>query len=138
MTLRYHWTEGSMPPPHHYARGVDLDGVEGRAWIRAGYGSAPVYDATFALRPDARDALWAALDDAGLWDQWARPERRAIGGSHWRLAVTDGDREATVHNDAHGPDDRRPGPLAEAVEAAVPAALWADLRAQRAAFIADR
>ncbi|WP_412068883.1 hypothetical protein [Rubrivirga sp. IMCC43871] len=138
MTLRYTWTEGSIPPPGHYKRGVDLDGVDGRAWIKAGYGSAPVFDATFTLRSDTRDTLRAALDAAGVWDEWTRPERRTIGGSHWRLPLTDGDRQPTIHNDARGPDDRHPGPIAEAIEAIVPDALWSDLRAQRTAFIADR
>ena len=135
MTLRYRWAKGSLPPPGHYSLGIDLDGSAGRAWLKAGYGRAPVFESLFVADADALGALWAALDIAGLWADWPRPEHRSIGGSPWRLTATDGDRRAEIHHNATGSDGRSPHPFREAVEALVPDALWTDLRARRTALL---
>ncbi|MEM1117450.1 MAG: hypothetical protein AAF845_07220 [Bacteroidota bacterium] len=134
--LRWRWREGSVPPPGHYRLGVDLaaDGT-GTAILVLGYGSGDPVEMPFALGPEARTALHDALTKAGLWtEDWCVPERRRIGGSHWDLTVTADGETVTVPPRAVAASGVSAAPIEAAVRAAVPEAVWDEVRARRTAY----
>lgn len=94
--VEYHWSAGSLPPPHHYAYTVTIE-PSGRAELvmRQGYGDdAPHWTETFTIALEELDALHGKMVENGLFTHvWRQMEHPPAGGStQWLVVTADGKR----------------------------------------------
>lgn len=135
----YHWREGSMPPPHHYAYDVALSDT-GAAEIRfrPDYPGehTPEWTAGFTVPAPAIEALQRLIRDEGVLDaEWREHDSPPVGGEYRWMVVRAGDVAVDVP-----PFPTEPGGLAAIyamIEALVPDPIWRDLRARRARYVAE-
>lgn len=140
--ITYDWREGSLPPPYHYSYRITLnaDGAATYA-LTPDYAGAdvPTWVESFTVSAAARDALYADLRAAGLWREgWREEPEPPVGGSSASLQATANGRTVQVPSFVVAAQQARAAQMYTLIEAQVPAALRAQLEAQREAYVAER
>jgi hypothetical protein len=130
MLLTYAWNSGSVPPPHYLEFEVVIDAQgAGRLECRPDYpmNAPPVWRWNFEVPRERADILVRLIAASG---SRSRDETAnggpAIGGSAESISVED---DGVIRVVAATPE------LVQAVRAAVPDEVWADLRARRQQFV---
>lgn len=140
--LTYDWREGSLPPPYHYSYQISVaaDG-SGTLALTPDYAGAgaPTWVESFQLSREARDELYRALVEQGLLrERWRAEPLPPVGGSSATLQVTADSRTITLPDFVVTEQQERAAAIHALVEAQVPEPIWAKLRAQREAYVAER
>jgi len=138
-SLRYSWTEGSIPPPHHYEYDILFDSTgNGSVAMIPDYPGqdVPCWTEPFAVAPDAaRDLLALMVSEGLLTRKWRAVPRPPVGGSHAWLTVTAAGRQIKVPPFPLKSQQEHAAKIFVAVRALVPQSVWDKLDAQRQLYI---
>jgi hypothetical protein len=136
----YTWSEGSLPPPHHYWYTVRV-GPGGRGEIEYhpdyAFNNPPVWTETFGVDDAALERLYLLMAQQGVFtQQWRRRDSPPVGGSSDSLAViAHGEQFAIPSSIADDNQARAAGEVYTAIKALAPEATWAKLTAQREQYV---
>lgn len=140
-SLRYYWSEGSLPPPYHYAFTIALaaDGA-GTVTMTPDYPGpeVPVWTETFVLDAAALDAFYSQLVAAGAFStDWREEDEPPVGGSHYTIELTANGEVVTIPHFVVAGQAAAQGDISDAIVAAVPQTVWDTLEAQRQAYVEE-
>ncbi len=132
--IRYHWAEGSVPPPGYYEYTIEVSAAGGALTFLPDYPQhhPPCWKETFSIMPDA----WAELNRIvqNLWAEPAPPKTDnpyRVGGSdqHITLILPDGTNVIIQASES------RLQPAFDAIRSMVPPLVWEQIFARRTAFM---
>ncbi|HMQ31645.1 MAG TPA: hypothetical protein PKD53_13025 [Chloroflexaceae bacterium] len=141
LQLTYRWREGSLPPPYHYSYSITLaaDGA-GEVTMVPDYPGegVPVWTEPFSVDRAALDGMYATMVENGLLsERWRAESDPPIGGSSEDLAAAAGGRTVEIPSFVVQAQRERAEAIYAALREVVPAAIFADLEARRAAYEAE-
>lgn len=142
LLIAYEWREGSLPPPYHYAYSIRL-GADGAGEVTMtpdypGEG-VPVWSEPFSVERADLDRLYATMVERGLLsERWRAQDMPPVGGSSEDLTVVAGGRTITIPAFPVANQSERAEAIYAALRGVVPASLFADLEARRAAYVAEQ
>lgn len=141
LQLTYRWREGSLPPPYHYSYRITL-GADGAGEVTMtpdypGEG-VPVWTEPFSVDRAALDRMYATMVENGLLrERWRAEDDPPVGGSSEDLTAVAGGRTVEIPSFVVQGQRARAEAIYAALREAVPAELFADLEARRAAYEAE-
>jgi hypothetical protein len=141
-SIQYEWTEGSLPPPHHYEYSITVaSSGQGQLVLLPDYpaAAAPKWTERFSLDADEMDRLYQVLRKNGLFrSNWRQLDAPPVGGSSQTLVVTVGGQQFTVED--YLVADQQPAAKAiyEAVNAIVPQEAWDRLDGKRRQYMQEQ
>jgi hypothetical protein len=139
--LVYVWREGSLPPPYHYSYQITLnaDGTGMIAFTPDYAGPAvPTWEEPFQLSAADLATFYQALVDEGLLrERWRAESDPPVGGSSAELQVTANRRAITIPSFVVERQQGQAVAIHTLIEAQVPEPIWAKLRAQHEAYMAE-
>jgi hypothetical protein len=140
-SVRYHWAEGSLPPPYHYEYTVSAGpGNTLAIAMIPDYPSddVPTWTETAPLDDATLDALFAlAVEQGAFTTAWQQTDDIPVGGSSWSLTLTAGGRQVEIPPYLIETQTAAAEAIASAVEAQVPADAWARLNSLREDYVAE-
>lgn len=140
-SIQYEWTEGSLPPPHHYEYVITVTSSgQGQLVLLPDYPSAgvPKWTERFSLDAEELDRLYQVLKKNGLFtDDWHQLDAPPVGGSSQTLVVTAGGKRFTVEDYLVADQQPAAEAIYEAVNALVPQEAWDRLDGKRKQYIQE-
>lgn len=137
-SIRYDWSEGSLPPPYHYEYTITLaaDGSGLMVMIPDYPGpDVPVWEEPFSVPPEELDRLHDLMIEQGLiHERWSERDDPPVGGSSASLEVTRSGEMIEIPAFPVDGQAERAAAIFAAVEAIVPQAVRDDLEQRRAAY----
>jgi len=138
-TARYDWSEGSLPPPYHYAYTIEVasDGTATLTFIPDYPGDdVPVWTETVSLTPTEMDALYADLAAYGLFTtDWKKQDDPPVGGSSETLSATANGVTVSVPAYVVPEQAADEAALAATLHDVIPDDIWATLNARRDDYV---
>ena len=138
--IRYKWTEGALPPPHHYEYTITLGpGPLGKIEFLPGYpmDAPPLWTETFPLSSQALDSLHAAaLDKKILGRKWTEIQDPPVGGSLEWMEITSQGKTTLVPSLVEEAEILKD--FYEAVQSQVPQPLWTALTARQEKYMSSQ
>jgi hypothetical protein len=138
-SVQYEWTEGSLPPPHHYEYAITVaSSGQGQLVLLPDYptAGAPKWTERFSLDAEDMDRLYQTLKKNGLFrNDWRQLDAPPVGGSSQTLVVMAGGKQFIVED--YLVADQQPAAKAiyEAVNAIVPQESWDRLDGKRRQYM---
>jgi hypothetical protein len=137
----YEWTEGSLPPPHHYEYTITIKpGGHGEVVMVPDYAASrpPTWTETFAPTPAELDNLYRLLREQGVFTRpWRAQHNPPVGGSSQTVTVTAHGRRVVMPAFVLADQATAAEQVDKAVRAMVPQALWDKLEAQRQQYVEE-
>lgn len=133
--VEYHWSAGTMPPPHHYEYTITIEpsGL-GKMVLIPDYprDEVPRWTEPFTIEPEALDALYNVMVENGLFTRtWRQKDDPPVGGSaQWMVVVADG-RHVEVKTYPVVAQEAAAEEIYSAVRGLVPSEVWKRLHALR-------
>jgi len=131
--LKYHWCEGSVPPPHYYEYTIAIGpGARGEMTLCPDYamGDPPVWSESFAVSEGALDDLYQLmLQREAFRSDWASIQDPPVGGSLEWLEVRVEDEHFRIP--AKIVEAESVEPVYAAIRALVPQPIWDTLMGLR-------
>ena len=137
LVVRFHWMEGSVPPPHHYEYTITLGpGARGQIDYQPDYAfeGVPVWREEFSLDKGALEKLYELMVKTDVFTRrWQSVEDSAVGGSLQWLDVHYRGEDYAVPSRVQETEEL--DTLYRAIRACVQNALWSSLRARREKYV---
>jgi hypothetical protein len=134
-SVRYEWSEGSLPPPYHYEYSITVGpGPQGQVVMLPDYPSdtTPKWMEPFPVSAAELDRLYTTLRDGGLWSTpWDATDDPPVGGSSDSLSAEAAGVTVDIPSFVLPEQQDRAAALTAAVRALVPQEVWDRLDAQR-------
>lgn len=141
LVLRYHWREGSIPPPYHYEYDIRIGpGKDGDIVFHPDYPGkdTPTWTEPFTITDAQRASLIQLVRDNQISTrQWHPLQSPRIGGSLASMDVSAGDLRVSVPSQLEDADAAIAGTIYDAVRALVPQVIWDSLMQRREQYMAE-
>ncbi len=141
LVVRYHWQEGSVPPPYHYEYHILLGpGKNGYVVFSPDYpgNDTPEWTEPFTITDVQRAQLIQLVrDNQILTRQWHLLQSPRVGGSLASMEVSAGDLRVSVPSQLADSDAAVAGKIYDAVRALVPQSTWDSLMQRREQYMAE-
>ncbi len=137
----YEWTEGSLPPPHHYEYTITITPEgHGQVVMVPDYAASqpPTWTETFAPTPAELDTLYRVLREQGVFiTSWRAQDDPPIGGSSQTVTVRAHGRQVVIPAFVAASQATAAEQVDAGVRAIVPQALWDKLESQRKQYVEE-
>jgi hypothetical protein len=139
-SIEYNWSEGSLPPPHHYEYLIRLlSSGPGQVvfWPDyPGFAGVPEWAERFNPSPEQLDQLYRIMLDQGLLtEEWRAEADPPVGGSSEWMAVTADDRQIVIPAFVRTEQSAAASAIYSALRSLVPDSIWEKLAEQRQEYI---
>lgn len=137
-SIFYHWQEGSLPPPDHFAYTIQA-GPDESVYLTYtpdySGGGTPIWETTLPLPSGALEALFKAAEGCRAFrNSWRQRNPSWVGGELYGFTLTLNGKKIEIPSNLEEKESGQIQPLIKAVRALIPPSTWQDMEARREAY----
>jgi hypothetical protein len=138
--LVYHWSTGSLPPPHHYEYSIRLKPTCGRIEYSPDYPAkgVPVIHREFRINSTEWDRITVVINQVRRKLQWDVNEPPRIGGNQEWLDCSFNDGSINILPDLGVEDRKWISSVYDSIRSLVPEEIWSSLENSRTDYYKKR